>query len=80
MAKEEKKEEDVVLEKEAEEKKPVAKSKPAAEKIPLFKYFLSVDSAIHKYTRAYLEQQYKGILKSEEEWQKEMKPYMKEGA
>jgi len=52
-----------------------SQKKESVKQMPLFKYFLVVDPSIHPYTRAYLEQQYKGIMKTEKEWQKEMKPY-----
>lgn len=56
-----------------------SQKKESEEKMPLFKYFLVVDSSIHVYSRASLEQQYKGIMKTEKEWQKEMKSYEEEG-
>lgn len=46
-----------------------------ANEIPLFKYFLIVDPSIHPYSRAYLVRQYQGMLKTESDWQKEMKSY-----
>jgi len=39
--------------------------------IPLWKYFELTNSNLHKYTKAYLEARYRGIMKTREDWAKE---------
>ena len=57
------------------EKEAVAEAKKGA-LFPLFKYFQLKVTTLHPYTRAYLEEQYRGAKKTMDEWDKEMKQYM----
>ena len=57
------------------EKEAVVEAKKEA-LFPLFKYMQLRNPAIHSYTRAYLESQFRGVKKTMDEWDKEMKQYM----
>ncbi len=59
----------------------MAKSKKvkADIKMSLDQYFKKVQPKIHKYTRAFIEPQFSGKLKTEVEWQEELKQYLMEG-
>lgn len=46
-----------------------------APKMPIEKYFRTVDPPIHIYTRAALGVQFRGIMKTEAEWAKELEEY-----
>lgn len=64
-----------VVKSEVESEPKVAKSDMTKAKIPIWKYFQLKDPPIHKYTRAYLSETYRGILKIEEDWAKELEKY-----
>jgi hypothetical protein len=42
-------------------------------KYPLFKYIQLEVPDMHQYTRAYVEAEYRGILKTKDEWKKTLK-------
>lgn len=48
-------------------------------KVSMDQYFRKMKPAIHKYTRAFIEPKFIGIMKTEEEWQDELKQYSMEG-
>jgi hypothetical protein len=45
-------------------------------KLSIFKYFQSHESEFHKYTRAYLMVEYRDIMKTDKDWDDELKTYM----
>ena len=47
-------------------------------KIPIWKYFQLYNSGIHKYTRAYVEAQYRDIMLSKDEWDTKLNEYMED--
>lgn len=53
--------------------------KPKVVKVAIQKYFQLKDPRIHEYSRAYLSEQFRGILKSEDEWAKELEEYTRGG-
>lgn len=53
---------------------PPVKERKKPVEYPLFKYLEIEAPKIDKYERAYVEARYRGILKSEEEWRKILKP------
>lgn len=61
---------------EAEEPKEGNLSEPKSGRISIQKYFQLHGSEIHMYTRAYLGEQFRGIMKSKDEWTKEIKKIM----
>lgn len=61
---------------EAEEPKEGNLSEPKSVSISIQKYFQLHGSEIHMYTRAYLGEQFRGIMKSKDEWTKEIKKIM----
>lgn len=52
-------------------------NKSVVESMPLFKYFLKHEG-VHPYSRAYLEERYRGIMKTEDEWKQLVNQYIKE--
>ena len=50
--------------------------KPKKPTYPLFKYLELEVKDIHPYTRAYVIEQYRGILKTKEEWAETLKPIL----
>lgn len=65
----------VIKKSEAELEPKAAKSDVAQAKIPIWKYFQLKDPPIHEYTRAYLSEEFRGILKIEEDWAEELEKY-----
>ena len=59
----------------------MAKKKVEAKvpQIGVGKYFQLVNPPIHEYTRAYLSEQYRGIMKSKDGWETEMEKYKTKG-
>jgi len=53
--------------------------KPKVIKVTIQKYFQLRDPPIHKYSRAYLSEQFRGIMKSRDEWDIELKKYFTKG-
>lgn len=51
-------------------------SEPKSVGLSIKKYLQLYGSEIHKYTRAYFEQQFRGILKSKEAWDEEINKIM----
>ena len=58
---------------EAEEPKAVNLSEPKSGGISIQKYLQLHGSKIHMYTRAYLREQFRGIILSKDEWEKRIK-------
>lgn len=53
---------------------PKVQKKPA--EYPIFKFIQLEASGMNRYQRAYVEERYRGILKSKEEWRKILKPIL----
>jgi len=51
-------------------------SEPKSDMISINKYLQLYGSSIHKYTRAGLKEHFRGIIKSKEEWNKEINKIM----
>lgn len=51
-------------------------SEPKSASISIEKFFQLHAPEIHSYTRAYLGEQFRGIMKSKEEWTEELKKIM----
>ena len=50
--------------------------KIGTKEISIKKYFQLHNSGVHQYSRAYLEVQFRGIMKTKESWDKEIKKIM----
>ncbi|MHA2426498.1 MAG: hypothetical protein ACXADB_00460 [Candidatus Hermodarchaeia archaeon] len=61
--------------KEEDKKKVISKPVKKKAEISIQKYFQLADPPIHAYTRAYLGEEFRGIIKTEDEWEKELKKY-----
>ena len=57
-------------------KESVNLSEPKSDGISIQKYFQLYGSEIHAYTQAYLGEQFRGIMKSKDEWDKEINQIM----
>lgn len=55
--------------------KTVSKPVPKADIVSLAKYARIAQPRIHKYTLAYIEVRYRGILKTVDDWAEELKQY-----
>jgi len=56
--------------------KKMVKTKESKKKISIQKYFQLYASEIHSYTRAYLGEQFRGIMKEKEAWKEEINKIM----